>query len=169
MLFHWPDLFVYTCLNMESHRCRTTCWQRTDLEIGIAEALAGAEGTLDAQDDVAERVLDIELGPHERADLLHGSDHLSRWRRHLHGVHAAGEAAHYIASEWPAQMEHLVLEIVQDLHLEGTGSTQQVPSATVAFLVGIVHVLSQRVLHLEAVLRFEAGEQLEFLDLLGHQ
>lgn len=169
MLFHWPDLFLYTCLNMESRRCRTTCWQRTDLEIGIAEALAGAEGTLDAQDDVAERVPDIELGPQECADLLHGSNHLSRRRRHLHGVHAAGEAAQYFASEWPAQMQHLVLEIVQDLHLKWTGSTQQISGATVALLVGIVHVLSQRVLHLEAVLRLEAGQQLEFLDLLGHQ
>jgi len=149
-------LFEYG--NQDRDTWITTCWPPTDLEVGIAETLDGANGSLDLQDDVAEGVLDVKLGSHEGADLLHASDDLSRWRRHLHGVHAAGKATEDIAFEWPVQVEHLVLEIVQDLHLEGTGPAKHVAGAAVALLVGEVHVLAQRILHLEAILWLKAGD-----------
>lgn len=163
---------VYTCLgigNRDREPRITTCWLRTDLEVGIAEALAGTDGSLDLQDGIAACVLDVELGPHEGADLLNATDHLAGWRRHLHGVHAAGKAAEDVALEGPVQVEHLVLKIVQYLHLEGARPAEHVAGAAVALLVREVHILAQWVLHLEAVLRLEAGEQLQFLDLLRHE
>ena len=66
-------------------------------------------------------------------------------------------------------MKHLVLGVVQDLHLESTHGPATLTLQAAGLLRCEEHLLPEAVLHNVLVLRLEAGEGLQQLDLLVHE
>jgi len=108
---------------------------------------------------------DPERGRADGPLLLDGADDIAGWCRHLDALQAAGKQAGG-AGQRPVHVDDLLLEVVEDPHVEGTRRTAAVAGAAVIVLRREIDLLTQGVLDRELVVGLEAGEGLEQLDLL---
>lgn len=109
-----------------------------------------------------------ERGRANRPLLFNGTDDIAGWRRDLDALQAAWKQTGG-AGQRPVHVDHLILKVVEHLHVKGTGRSATVPCTAVVVLHRVVDLLAQGVLDRELVVGLEAGEGLEQFDLLLNQ
>lgn len=113
-------------------------------------------------------IQDAERGRANGPLLLDGADDIARRCRDLDALQAAGKEAGG-AGQRPMHVDYLLLKVVEDPHVKGTGGAAAVPGATVVVLYRVVDLLAEGILDRKLVVGLKAGEGLEQLDLLLNQ
>jgi len=97
--------------------------------------------------------------------LLNGADNIAGWCRDLDTLQTAGKQTGG-AGQRAVHVDHFLLEVIKDTHVEGSRRTTAIARAAVVVLRREIDLLTQGVLDRELVVGLETSEGLEQLDLL---